>query len=1299
MDNSGSISASEYTAMEATTRQIISATINCDPSKNRVAVVHYGQAFLSDGSRPNRLFIESDFTNNAVTANNFQRRGTSTSPTPVNDVGYHDEAHSALGLIGNAIDGVASTRIISTQKTLTRTPGNRLVVFFFTDAERDFFPYSSLINPILGDDFQNYNNFKANRNAHFVVLKGGPNEQNTITANSAAAAIASLGGNFTDVANMDANPNDPQGSKTTPRAYYYTSNFSISAADLTALVSEICSANSCVAGNNAPALPSTNITLNPSTIGDLIASLTPSNQPPGTTVTIHSATPANSANKYTNATAITPGATYYVSFYDGVEFCYSPTTAILIDSNCGVIDSDGDGVFDGCDLDDDNDGILDAVECMGTNRISNGVFPTTGGNTNALTGWTVGGTYASSGTWASPTGRINLNTNGLEFRRDAATVSTVTQNLTGVMGSSSININEFYWIRTLQDAANGGFTFTVSFAGTVYATINSTTMNDTTSPILSANNGASVNTNSFPFVTSAGTMSGKTNIVITLPTSIPSTGALVITYTANSDPTEVRGVGMRSISLLSCGDLDVDGIPNNLDLDSDGDGCTDAVEGAGNFTSANLVNSSMPGGNAGGSFNGSTTTPVTQNLGNTVSNAPATLGVPTIATTGQAVGESQNKLLSAQCVTCTTGGNIPVSGSFTVNGVTVTSTTSGSIGTYANAYTTDCGTPTTPAGALGVGGIGAWTVKLDFNKPVNNIVVFLTATGSGNGSSNTENFIFNTNGGAVSIAAQSSCYSTITGNQIISGAFAPGTGGGGGVFVITSPSPFTQLVINGAGGSQGSIMALCAASITPDCTITTSNPDSDGDGVADNCDFDDDNDGILDTAEGTGDTDLDGIPNRLDLDSDGDGCSDAVEGAGSFTATDLVTSSMSGGNTGGTYNGFSTTPVTQNLGNTISYSPATLGVPIIATTGQAIGDSQDKTKSLQCVTCTGGVNLVRSGTFTSNGVNITTSYTGVVSAGNSTSPFIGCGVTVPTGAIAVGGGGGLGSTNPWSLKFVFDKPVNNLIYYVGATGYGQNENFIFNGNGGAVSISLQSACDATVIGGNQIVSGLNTVLGSQGGGAVFVVSSASDFTELTINGNGGNGGALINVCANSITPICQSGTVAPALASTNITSNPATVGDLIALLSASNQPAGTVITIHSTTPATTANKFANSSAIVVGTTYYAAFYDSSGLCYSPTTAVNVISCTKPPTLGIPDSYTKTGVSSLVGFANGWPGNVPNGFIAIESKNKGFVITRVKNVTDIPTADLVEGMLVYDISAACIKLYNGATWNCLAKNCN
>ena len=56
--------------------------------------------------------------------------------------------------------------------------------------------------------------------------------------------------------------------------------------------------------------------------------------------------------------------------------------------------------------------------------------------------------------------------------------------------------------------------------------------------------------------------------------------------------------------------------------------------------------------------------------------------------------------------------------------------------------------------------------------------------------------------------------------------------------------------------------------------------DNDGDGVGNNKDVDDDNDGINDIIEspnGTEDFDGDGIPNYLDLDSDNDGCPDVIE--------------------------------------------------------------------------------------------------------------------------------------------------------------------------------------------------------------------------------------------------------------------------------------------------------------------------------------------------------------------------------------------------------------------------------------
>ncbi|MFN0254974.1 hypothetical protein [Pedobacter ureilyticus] len=100
------------------------------------------------------------------------------------------------------------------------------------------------------------------------------------------------------------------------------------------------------------------------------------------------------------------------------------------------------------------------------------------------------------------------------------------------------------------------------------------------------------------------------------------------------------------------------------------------------------------------------------------------------------------------------------------------------------------------------------------------------------------------------------------------------------------------------------------------------------------------------------------------------------------------------------------------------------------------------------------------------------------------------------------------------------------------------------------------------------------------------------------------------------------------------------------------------------------------------------------LCGAPTG-----SCTNPGVFDAAGLPSTTGISNLVGFTGGttgWPANVNNGHIVIESKNKGFVITRVSSSAAI--LNPVEGMLIYDIAAACVKLYNGTVWKCLAKDC-
>jgi len=73
------------------------------------------------------------------------------------------------------------------------------------------------------------------------------------------------------------------------------------------------------------------------------------------------------------------------------------------------------------------------------------------------------------------------------------------------------------------------------------------------------------------------------------------------------------------------------------------------------------------------------------------------------------------------------------------------------------------------------------------------------------------------------------------------------------------------------------ITLICSQEIISDEALLTVLPDNDRDVIPDVDDLDDDNDGIFDVDEGSGDIDSDGIKNSFDLDSDGDGCYDVLE--------------------------------------------------------------------------------------------------------------------------------------------------------------------------------------------------------------------------------------------------------------------------------------------------------------------------------------------------------------------------------------------------------------------------------------
>lgn len=90
-------------------------------------------------------------------------------------------------------------------------------------------------------------------------------------------------------------------------------------------------------------------------------------------------------------------------------------------------------------------------------------------------------------------------------------------------------------------------------------------------------------------------------------------------------------------------------------------------------------------------------------------------------------------------------------------------------------------------------------------------------------------------------------------------------------------------------------------------------------------------------------------------------------------------------------------------------------------------------------------------------------------------------------------------------------------------------------------------------------------------------------------------------------------------------------------------------------------------------------------------------CTQPPLLTGNTVHSIVGITSHKTVNPRWQENIPNGFIALEAPDKGFVISRVNNDSSI--TDPREGMLIYSITDKCVKLYNGASWNCIEQSCN
>jgi len=378
---------------------------------------------------------------------------------------------------------------------------------------------------------------------------------------------------------------------------------------------EIC--NDCPTGVDAPVLSATTITndctdaVNPQTMD--LTSITASNLPANTTLTWHTGVPATDANKV-SAPATAVAGIYYASFYSFTSQCYTlDGEAVTAVTAAG--DSDCDGVPDSTDIDDDNDGILDIVE---DNLVSS---LTAVAGASAITidsnNFTVNNI---SGGWGA--GSVHSNDLGIAPNEDF---------------TLSLEVELFsqrYIMIGLNASGNNSTNHYSDIDYALYFYANSVIIYENNS---SKGTQSSVTADSDVFsIERVGTTITYSKNGTVFYTSLTASSATDYYIDSSMHDNGNNGYTISNIWVTtgSSFDTDLDGLPNIRDLDSDGDGCPDAVEGDGVFTKL-LVDSSIDGGNTGSSYTG-VNYGVIQNLGNDVD----TNGVPTVASGGQGVGSA-----------------------------------------------------------------------------------------------------------------------------------------------------------------------------------------------------------------------------------------------------------------------------------------------------------------------------------------------------------------------------------------------------------------------------------------------------------------------------------------------------------------------------------------------------------------------------------------------------------------------------------------------------------------------------------
>ncbi len=256
------------------------------------------------------------------------------------------------------------------------------------------------------------------------------------------------------------------------------------------------------------------------------------------------------------------------------------------------LDTDGDGLPNACDADDDNDGITDAAECNQSNFFWSNP-PSVSGNTATGTINGISYTYTSStpiftttnlyshGTFPSTYGVPNAN----------PTIQNIAIN-TNTLTFASPMTNP---VLVFASIGHGSLSVPISFSAPIQIVWSHNVVLNSTTQI--------TGTEGYAIIRMMGTFSS---------------------ITFNYQTAENYCNFAFGADFQNCGDKDNDGTADYLDIDSDNDGCIDAIEGSMSF-SVSQTNS------------GRLTGTIDAN------------GIPSISNGGQGVGTSNTYIANCFC--------------------------------------------------------------------------------------------------------------------------------------------------------------------------------------------------------------------------------------------------------------------------------------------------------------------------------------------------------------------------------------------------------------------------------------------------------------------------------------------------------------------------------------------------------------------------------------------------------------------------------------------------------------------------